>query len=1143
MSSYSEPGLEEAGVIKTTDSLADRDLHELLDAVPDAMIVVDRDGRIRLANAQAEVLFGYRRQSLAGEMIEVLVPERVAAAHLVHRGRYFDEPEVRPMGARMALEARRRDGTEFPVEICLSPVASDEGMLAVASIRDVTERRRIEAEQRWQADFARGIVDSLPGIFYLVDRSGAMRQWNVNMESVTGYGADELGSMGVLDFFRPARHEDVSRAMRAVFEKGEAVLKAPLLLKDGTALDYHFQGRRITLGGEEFLTGLGIDMTDLHRTEAALDYLSGLQRTLVDVSKRFIALDSADLDDIITDVLGRVGAYCEVDRSYLFRFKDGRARMDNTHEWCAPGITPEIDNLQDLPREAVPNVVRLMERREVMHVPRVTELPSDWEQDRAVFEEEDIQSLVVVPIAVSGELHGFVGFDSVRRERDWDDEEIRLLEVLADLLGAVIQRDFTARALRESEVLRSHAEHLAHLGSWEWDIQGDDFRPSEEWRRVTGLRADVTRLEDLFELVHPDDLVEVRRRLKDTLDTGRPYDHEHRIYRHPDRTVRWIKAHAELDRSGGATRRLYGFVQDITERKRIEAAIAESEARYRSVVDNIREVVFQADREGRWTFLNPAWQELTGFALEDSLGKRYLDFVHPDDRGGSEREFRELMAGGERAVRSEVRYLTRDDDFRWFEVNVRSTLDEDGAIAGCAGTLRDITQQREAEQKMRHLAHYDPVTGLPNRILALDRLDQLLKTSHRKQEQVAVLFLDLDHFKKANDTLGHEAGDQLLREAARRLLSDVREQDTVARFGGDEFLILVGGLPEATAAQPVAEKLLQSFRDPFRIHDREFMLTASLGIAVAPDDGANAQVLLRNADIAMYQSKGVGRNTYHYFTESMNRDVERRQNVEELLRGALARDELSLAFQPIANLENGAVVGAEALLRWRSDSLGQVSPDEFIPIAEQTGQIDAIGQFVIDSALEQAVRWRSERIEDFWVSVNVSPQQFRDPNLVPLIERALERTGLPGAALQIEITESVLLDERGQAAEALARLKRLGVSIAMDDFGTGYASLSYLRYFPFDTLKIDRSFVGDIADDPKDAELVIASISLAHSLNLKVLAEGVETEAQLALLRRHGCELVQGFLLARPLTPARFSEFPGRVGLNGEGGRDRRPGD
>lgn len=1094
----------------------------LLDTVPDAMVIVARDGRIMLANRQAEQLFGYRREMLIGKRVEELVPDHLAEIHAQHRDRFFESPSTRPMGQNQKLQAKRRDGSRLPVEISLNPLETEQGTFVSTSIRDVTERRSIEELLRWQADFSTGVIDSLPGIFYLIDRSGRMRKWNSNLESISGYTGREISRMTPHDFVGEADKSKVETAFREVFEHGRSAFDAPLLGKDGSTRHYHFIGHRITLGDEEFLTGLGIDVTAVRETESALEYVSGLQRMLVDASKRFIASGSTHLDELITDVLGRVGAYCDVDRSYLFRFKQDRQLMDNTHEWCAPGISAEIDNLQDLPRDAVPKVVELMERREVMHVPRVADLGPDWASDRAVFEEEDIQSLIVVPIVVSGELHGFIGFDSVRRQRTWENEEIRLLQVLADLIGAVVQRETAADALRDSEALRSHAEELAHLGSWEWHIGEDAFHASEEWRRVTGCNAEPLSRQQIFDIAHPEDLPAMSTRLERTLATGEPYDVEHRIFRPDNDELRWLKVHAELDDEPGLARKLYGFAQDITDRKRIEAAALESEARYRAVVDNIREVVFQADDRGRWTFLNPAWEEITGYSVSESLDEPFHAFMYPEDRPGAEREFRALMDGRKRTSRSEVRYLARQGGFRWLEVNLRVTTDAAGRITGCAGTMRDITEQRDAERKMLQLAHYDPVTDLPNRILALDRLDQLLKASRRSGDLVAVLFLDLDHFKKANDTMGHEAGDRLLKEAARRLLDSVREQDTVARFGGDEFLILLGGMKRAAEAQPVAEKLLEAFRDPFFLLGRELMLTASVGIAIAPADGATSQDLLRNADMAMYESKVEGRNTYHYFTEAMNRDVERRLAIEEQLRGAMERNELSLVFQPLVELSSDSVVGAEALVRWDNPSLGRVPPEEFIPIAEQTGLIDAMGHHVLNQAVQQAARWRRVRPE-FRVSVNVSPQQFRDSRLVERIGDALHRSGLPGDALQVEITESVLLGGRTRAAEALAELKRLGVGIAMDDFGTGYASLSYLRHFPFDALKIDRSFIGDIADDPRDCDLVIASLALAHSMGLTVAAEGVETPAQLALLREHGCQLAQGHLFGEAQDADTFS--------------------
>jgi diguanylate cyclase (GGDEF)-like protein/PAS domain S-box-containing protein len=969
----------------------------LLDTVPDAMVIIDDQGRIVLANVQTRVLFGWDEQELIGKPVEVLIPERLAAVHATHRQRYFADPQVRPMGRRIDISARHQDGSEFPAEISLSPLTTEQGMMVSASIRDISERRSVEELERWQMEFSTGVIGSLPGVFYLIDRAARMRQWNSNLEIVTGYSGEEISDMTPLDFFAGDDREKIGAALIKAFDHGWVTVDAPLRAKDGSAREYHFIGHRIHLGDEEFVTGLGIDITPIRRTESALEYISGIQRLLVEASRRFIASDFTHLDKLITEVLGLVGSYCRVDRSYLFRFQPGLEKMDNTHEWCAPGIRAEIDNLQDLPREAVPRVVELMERREVMHVPRVAELGADWNTDRAVFEEESIQSLIVVPIVVGGQLHGFIGFDSVRQERVWDNEEIRLLQVLADLFGVVIQRQSSADALRDSE------------------------------------------------------------------------------------------------------------------------------ARYRSVVDNIREVVFQSDNRGCWTFLNPAWEEVTGFSVADSLGRNFREFVYPEDLPGSEREFGALMQGRKGISRSELRYRTWQGGYRWLEVNLRVTEDKNGQIIGCAGTMRDVTRQREAERKMFQLAHYDVVTGLPNRTLALDRLDQLLKSARRSEKMVAVLFLDMDHFKKANDTLGHEAGDRLLRVAADRLVDNIREHDTVARFGGDEFLILLGGLDNAMEAQPVAEKLLESFRDPFELDERELTFTVSVGIAVAPTDGETARDLLRNADIAMYESKVEGRNTYHFFTEEMNHDVERRLAIEEQLRGAMSRDEITLHYQPIVELGSGHIVAAEALARWSNPALGQVPPDEFIAIAEQNGMIDAVGHFVLEQALGAVVKWRRTR-PDFRVSVNVSPQQFRDPELARRIGRALKQAGLPGQALRIEVTESVLLGGRHQAGKALNQLKELGVSIAMDDFGTGYASLSYLRRFPFDVLKIDRSFVGDITEDPADCELVVASLALAHSLGLTVIAEGIETVAQLQLLREHACDMGQGFLFGRAMDASLFSD-------------------
>lgn len=519
-------------------------------------------------------------------------------------------------------------------------------------------------------------------------------------------------------------------------------------------------------------------------------------------------------------------------------------------------------------------------------------------------------------------------------------------------------------------------------------------------------------------------------------------------------------------------------------------------------------------------WVNERWMEILGLERNDLKHdiSDWRDRIHPDDKEG-------VLNSVEKRIKDNSSYLVefrmrhRDGNWVWIQsagavVSLDLLTNEPQRVCG---THQDISERRQQEEHIIHQAHFDSLTELPNRFLALDRLSQLISEAHRNQEMVAVLFLDLDDFKKINDTLGHDMGDKLLKEAAARLQSVLRSGDTVGRLGGDEFIILLGGITQATAAQPVAEALLSKFTDAFKIDNRELVLTASIGISIYPDDGDNLSELLRNADSAMYHSKERGRNTYSYFTDKMNEGVSRRLLLEEQMHGALNRGEFTLCYQPQVEIISGRIVGAEALLRWNNPVLGEVSPLEFIPIAEQTGMIVPIGRFVLTEALATATEWNRKPQARFKIGVNLSPRQFRDPNLVTFIEESIHKSGIAATELELEITEGVLMSGHAYVDHALAVLNNLGVSIAMDDFGTGYSSLSYLRSYPFDVLKIDREFIHDITDDPADRELVNATIAMAHGLGLKVIAEGVETEEQLQHLSAQGCDYAQGYLFSRPI--------------------------
>ena len=553
-------------------------------------------------------------------------------------------------------------------------------------------------------------------------------------------------------------------------------------------------------------------------------------------------------------------------------------------------------------------------------------------------------------------------------------------------------------------------------------------------------------------------------------------------------------------------------VRDVTEQK-------EQESRVRTlsqVVEQSPVSVVIADTEGNIRYVNSTFEKITGYSAAE-VADRHTRLLQSGNT--PRRVYQELwqtITSG-RSWRGELQNRKKSGELFWERAHIAPVQDAAGNIQYFLAVKEDITLQKAQEDRIMQQAHFDLLTGLPNRFLSLDRLEQMIKDAERSHEHVAVLFLDLDDFKKVNDSLGHEVGDRLLKQAAERLNSNVRDYDTVGRLGGDEFIVILGGLAEIDRSGRVAEQMLEQFHRPFRLDGRELVLTASLGVAIYPEDGNSPAELLRNADTAMYCSKEAGRNTYHYYTESMNQGVARRLELEEQLRGALLRDEFWVLYQPQIEIASGRLIGTEALLRWYNPRLGEVSPAEFIPIAEQTGLIVSIGEYVLTRALAQLARWQRVVGPGLRMAVNISPRQFRDPQLVGFIERALRREDIEPCDLELEITEGVLMSGHSHVDQALTAMNRIGLTLAMDDFGTGYSSLSYLRRYPFDILKIDRSFIDDINLDEADRELVNATIAMAHGLGLKVVAEGVETADQLECLRSQGCDYAQGFHFSRPI--------------------------
>ncbi|VUD73452.1 putative signaling protein [Methylobacterium symbioticum] len=547
---------------------------------------------------------------------------------------------------------------------------------------------------------------------------------------------------------------------------------------------------------------------------------------------------------------------------------------------------------------------------------------------------------------------------------------------------------------------------------------------------------------------------------------------------------------------------------------RAQQQAVESERRFRLLADSANDVFVLGDLDMRRTYVSAAVRRTLGYDPEELIGVRASDMIHPDDAYIFEEYWTQVRAGIHERPTCCVRYRHKGGHYVWIEASI-GLLDDEGAgtPSGYVAILRDVSARREAEDQVRHMALHDALTGLPNRALFRDRLNQAIAHAARTQSPFAVLACDLDRFKAIKDSLGHPAGDALLREVAQRMRAVLRPYDTVARLGGDEFAIVLAYLDDACAAACLADRLIAAVGAPVHLDGQIVEVGVSVGFTIATERDRDADELFKRADMALYEAKAGGRNTHRVFCPDVGARIATRGQLVLDMKEGIRRGEFRLVYQPVVDAASGAVVSLEALMRWRHPVRGEVSPGEFIPLAEENGLIVPLGAWALREACREALTWP----ETLRVGVNVSAVQFRG-GLEEAVLSALADTGLPACRLKLEVTESVLMQDGDAVVACLHRLRSLGVLVALDDFGTGYSSLSYLRRFPFDKIKIDRSFIRDIAD-PDAAAIVRAVVSIGERLGMGIVAEGVETAEQLELVRREGCAQVQGFLFSRPLSP------------------------
>ncbi|PXX41993.1 sensor domain-containing protein [Undibacterium pigrum] len=667
-------------------------------------------------------------------------------------------------------------------------------------------------------------------------------------------------------------------------------------------------------------------------------------------------------------------------------------------------------------------------------------------------------------------------------------------------------------------------------GVWDWYPQTGIEILSDRLREIYGYKKeDIADLsEELDRRTHPDDLKQMHLDRQAHFDGKTPiYINEHRV-QCKDGSWKWILTRGTViqrDEEGKPTR-VVGTHTDISERKQAEVALRESEERLRMALSATHQGLYDLNVLTGDAIVNPEYAHMLGFAHEgfQENKKNWIARVHTEDIPAAARAFREHLEGKSDEYRVEFRQKKASGEWAWIlSVGAVVEWDRDGRAQRMLGTVLDITEKKKTEALIWQQANIDTLTGLPNRRMFYDRLDHDIKLSKRNKLALAVLFIDLDFFKEVNDTLGHSTGDALLVEAAHRLRNCVRESDTVARLGGDEFTVSLPEMHEENRAETIAQNIIRSMSTPFQLAGEEIYLSASVGITAYPRDADNLDDLIKHADQAMYAAKAQGRNRFSYFTPGLQTAALARLRMTNDLRTAIAENSLRVYFQPIVDIHSGKIQKAEALVRWLHPQRGFISPMEFIPIAETSGLIIAIGDLVFREALCWVRKWRELYRPDFQISINQSPVEFQGDQeryINWIHELALQN--LPGQAISVEITEGLLLDASQKITSKLLQFRDAGIQVALDDFGTGYSSLSYLKKFDIDYLKIDQSFVRNLATDASDIVLPEAIIMMAHKLDLKVIAEGVETQQQHDLLKQAGCDFAQGYLFSKPLPPEEF---------------------
>ena len=928
------------------------------------------------------------------------------------------------------------------------------------------------------------------------------------LQDITDAAATTLDVARARVVFTPGRELDTPPTSQAFLETPIRRLGQVVAL---LRIEHEGEPREWTSDEEHFassiadLVATAIDTADRRQAQEALRHRADFEKLISRISTRFVSIQAGELDATIEESLAAIGTFIGAERAHVWLFAaDGlSARM--THDWSADGVTLSKNKWGEMPVAAFPWWMDHLRRRERIVYSSVADLPAAAINERRALDRQGLRSFAVVPMGLERRLFGTIGCSTVTHERDWPDEAILLLQIAGEILVGAIERSRTYDALRASETRHRLLFERNLAGVFRNTLDGEILDCNDALAEMLGYESHT----ELIGL-NARDLYfrgEEREGLIDLIRSAGGIPNLEICLRRRGGEPVWLleSVHAVFDHTLGENV-LEGTMIDITDRKLAENALRDSEARYRLIAENSTDMISRSTPRGRFLYVSDAARQILGYTPDEMAGHSIFEYALAEDHPILRRV--DLF---DTPQTFSYRVRRKDGEVIWFESRNRALRDANGNVTEVVAVSRDVSERRRAEEQIEYQAYHDALTGLPNRALFRDRLTIALAHAKRQQSPVALMFLDLDRFKNVNDTLGHSLGDELLRAIATRLRSVLREGDTIARMGGDEFTVLLMDLKKPEDAVTIAQKLLEIISYPIRIDGQELYVTTSIGIALYPTDGETAEALLQCADGAMYRAKEAGRNSYQLCTPAMNTRAAERLSIETALRRALERDELVLHYQPQVRVDTREAAGMEALIRWNRPGYGLVPPATFIPVAEETRMIAPIGEWVLRQACLQAKKWQSLR-----VSVNLSPRQFQNADLYRVVSSALHESGLDPRLLELEITETTAMLNLERTMVTLSELRDLGVGIALDDFGTGHSSLNYLRRFPIDRVKIDQEFVQAIEASRSDRAIISAIVQMAHGLDLAVTAEGVETEEQLQFLIEQGCEEVQGFLLGKP---------------------------